>query len=50
MNRQEELLTGGGEEVEDGRAKGLLPIEDRGQAAIALMPDVDGMHVCIFDV
>ena len=34
----------------DGRAKGLLPIGDRGQAAIILMSDIDGTYVRIFDV
>ena len=42
VNRQEELLTGGGEEVGDGRAEGTSAIGDGGRAAIALMPDVDG--------
>ena len=42
MNRQEELLTGGGEEVGDGRAEGSSAIGDGGQAAISLTPDVDG--------
>ena len=38
-----------GEEVGDGRAKGSSAIEDRGQAAISLKPDFDGMHVHIFE-
>ena len=42
MNRQEELLTGGGEEEGDGRAEGSSAIGDGGRAAIALTPDVDG--------
>ena len=42
MNRQEELLTGGGREVGDGRAEGLSAIGDGGQAAISLRPDIDG--------
>ena len=33
----------------DGRAEGLLAIRDGGQAAISLMPDVDGTHVRIFE-
>ena len=41
-------VTGEGEEVGDGRAEGLSRIGDRGQAAVSLTPDVDGMHVCIF--
>ena len=49
MNRQEELLTGGGRVVGDGRAEGLSAIEDSEQAAISLMPDADGTHVCIFE-
>ena len=35
--------------MSDGRAEGSSTIEDGGQAAISLSPDVDGMHVCIFD-
>lgn len=31
-----------GEEVGDGRAKGLLAIGDGGQAVISIMPDADG--------
>ena len=38
-----------GEEVGDGRAEGSSAIGDGGQAAISLMPDIDGMHVCIFE-
>ena len=45
---QEELLTGR-EEVGDGRAEGESAMGDGGQAAISLMPDIDGMHVCIFE-
>ena len=41
-------VTGEGEEVGDGRAEGLSRIGDRGQAAVSLTPDVDGMHVYIF--
>ena len=33
----------------DGRAEESSAIGDRGQAAISLMPDVDGTHVCIFE-
>ena len=33
----------------DGRAERLSAIGDAGQAAISLMPDIDGMHVCIFE-
>ena len=32
----------------DGRAEGLSAVGDRGQAAISLVPDVDGMHLRIF--
>ena len=43
MNRQEELLTGGGSGVGDGGAEGLSAIEDGGQAAISLTPDFASM-------
>ena len=33
----------------DGRAEGSSATGDGGQAAISLMPDVDGTHVCIFE-
>ena len=33
----------------NGRAEGLSVIGDRGQAAISLTPDADGMHVRIFE-
>ena len=33
----------------DGGADGPSATGDRGQAAISLMPDVDGMHVRIFE-
>ena len=42
MNRQEESLTGGEGGGRDGRAEGLSAIGDGGQAAISLMPNVDG--------
>ena len=32
----------------DGRAEGLSAIQDGGQAAMSLTPDIDGMHVHIF--
>ena len=32
----------------DGRAEGLPATGDRGQAAISLMSDADGMHIHIF--
>ena len=35
--------------MRDGRAEGWSAIEDRGQAAIPLTPDVDGTHVHIFE-
>ena len=38
-----------GVEVGDGRAAGSSAIGDGGQAAISLTPDVDGMHVHIFE-
>ena len=42
VNRQEELLTGGGRGGGDDRAEGSSAIGDGGQAAISLTPDVDG--------
>ena len=48
MKRREELLRQEGEEVGDGRAKGLSAIGDGEQAAISLMPDVGGMPVSFF--
>ena len=33
----------------DGRAEGSSAMGDRGQAAVSLMRDVDGMHVRIFE-
>ena len=33
----------------DGRAEGLAATGDGGQAALSLTPDVDGMHVRIFE-
>ena len=42
MNKQEELLLEEREEVGDGRAEGSSAERDGGQAAISLMPDVDG--------
>ena len=34
----------------DGRAEGMSAIGDGGQAAISLMPDVDGTHIRILKV
>ena len=42
MNRQQELLTGGGRGAEAGRDEGCSAIGDGGQASVSLMPDVDG--------
>ena len=42
MNRQEELLLEEREEVGDGRAEGSSAVRDGGQAAVSLVPDVDG--------
>ena len=49
VNRQEELLTGG--EKGEGRwwSWRKVSIGDGGQAAMSLMPDVDGSHVPIFE-
>ena len=44
MNRQEELLTGGERGCGRWSATG-----DRQKATISLMPDVDGIHVHIFE-
>ena len=33
----------------DGRAEGSSAIGAGRQAAISLTPDIDGMHVCIFE-
>ena len=33
----------------DGRAEGWSAIGDGGQAAISLTPDVDGMHLLLFE-
>ena len=33
----------------DGRAEGSSATGDRGQAAVLLMPDVDGTHILIFE-
>ena len=33
----------------DGTAEGWSAIGDGGQAAISLMPDIDGTHICIFE-
>ena len=42
MERQEELLAGGGRQVGDGRAEGLSAIGDGEQAAVSLTTDIDG--------
>ena len=33
----------------DGRTEGSLAIGNGGQAAVSLMPDIDGTHVRIFE-
>lgn len=48
MNGQEERLIGGGEDVRDDEAEGPSAAGDGGQAAVSLMPDIDGTHVHIF--
>ena len=35
--------------LEDGRAEGLSALGDGEQAAISLLPDANGTHVCIFE-
>ena len=48
MNRQEGLLTGG--EKGEGRwSRRRVSIRDGGQAAMSLMPDIDGSHMPIFE-
>ena len=42
MNRQEEILIGGGRGGEEGRAEGLAVKGDGEQAAISLTPDIAG--------
>ena len=42
VNMQEELLTGGGRGMKDGRAEGSSAIGEGGQAAISLMPYIHG--------
>ena len=43
VNKQEGLLTGGGEEVGDGGAEGSSAGGEGGQAAAACMPGADGV-------
>ena len=38
-----------GEDMGDGRTDRSSATRDRGQDAISLMPDMDGMHVGIFE-
>ena len=42
-------MTGEGEEVGDGRDKGLSAVGDGGKAAMSLTSDTDGTHTCIFE-
>ena len=49
MNRQGELLPGGGRGGGRCRTEGSSAIGDGGQAAISLTPDVDGTHVHTFE-
>ena len=37
------------EEAGDGGAKGSSVVGRGGHAAVSLMPDVDGMYICIFE-
>ena len=46
MALRQELATG---ILLHGRAEGSSAIGDGGQAAMSLMPDVYGTHVCIFE-
>ena len=49
-HRQEELVTGEGEEVGDGRVEWSSAIGDYGrQAAMSLTPNIDGTHVHMFE-
>lgn len=50
MNRQEESPTGGGRGAGEIEAEGSSAIGDGGQAAVILMPDVNGMQVHILKV
>ena len=38
-----------GEEVGDAGTEASSAIRNRGQAAVSLMPDFDGMHIHIFE-
>ena len=38
-----------GKELGDGRAEGPPAIGDGGRAAVSLTPDVDGMHIYVFE-
>ena len=47
VNRQEELLTGRGRGLGDGRTKGSSAIRDKGRATVPLIPDAGGTHIQI---
>ena len=49
MNRQEELLPGGGRGGGRWWSSKIFSIRSRGQTVVSLMPDVDGMRVHIFE-
>lgn len=49
MNRQERLLTGGGRGGGRCRTEGSSARGDGGRDAISLMPNLDGMHIPIFE-
>ena len=47
---REELLTGGGRGDGRWKSEGMSAIGDGRQAAISLLPDIDGAHICILKV
>ena len=49
MNKQEFLMEEGAE-VGDGRAEGSSATGGGGHAAVSLTPDVDAMHIRIFEI
>ena len=49
MNKQEELLTGGGRGGGDGGTEGSSAIGDGGYASMSLIPDFAGTQIRIFE-